>query len=131
MEKWQLGINTKKTTYTLLVSLLKRRRCIRTFMHTHYLQLKTTLRSWDSLLTDLHRNHELTRQNIVLGICLITLIEKLVGTSWDADGTTLKRLYTGRMRHVLEFGITARDQLPHHISMRSKDKTRSQNHHTG
>ena len=34
-------------------------------------------------------------------------MKKLAGTSWGADATTLKRLYTGRARPTLEYGITA------------------------
>ena len=32
---------------------------------------------------------------------------KLAGTTWGADNTTLRRLYTGRVRPVLEYGMTA------------------------
>ena len=34
-------------------------------------------------------------------------IEKLAGTTWGADTVTLKRLYIGRVRPVLEYGMTA------------------------
>lgn len=34
-------------------------------------------------------------------------MKKLAGTTWGADTTTLKRLYTGRVRLVLEYGMTA------------------------
>ena len=36
----------------------------------------------------------------------LALMKKLAGSSWGADATTLKRLYTGRVRPVLEFGMT-------------------------
>ena len=34
-------------------------------------------------------------------------MKKLAGTTWGADTVTLKRLYTGRVRPVLEYGMTA------------------------
>ena len=37
----------------------------------------------------------------------LALMKKLAGTTWGADTLTLKRLYTGRVRPVLEHGITA------------------------
>ena len=37
----------------------------------------------------------------------LALMKKLAGTTWGADTVTLKRLYTGRVRPVLEYGITA------------------------
>ena len=37
----------------------------------------------------------------------LALMKKLVGTTWGADTVTLKRLYTGRVRPVLGYGMTA------------------------
>ena len=37
----------------------------------------------------------------------LALMKKLAGTTWGADTVTLKRLYTGRVRPVLEYGMTA------------------------
>ena len=34
-------------------------------------------------------------------------MEKVAGTTWGADTVTLKRLYIGRVRPVLEYGMTA------------------------
>ena len=34
-------------------------------------------------------------------------MKKLAGTKWGAGIVTLKRLYTGRVRPVLEYGMTA------------------------
>jgi hypothetical protein len=34
-------------------------------------------------------------------------MRKLAGTSWGADSETLRKLYTGRVRPVLEYGMTA------------------------
>ena len=38
----------------------------------------------------------------------LALMKKLAGTTWGADTVTLKRLYTGRVRPVLEYGMTTR-----------------------
>ena len=37
----------------------------------------------------------------------MSLMRKLSGTSWGADYKVQKTLYTGRIRPVLEYGITA------------------------
>ena len=37
----------------------------------------------------------------------LALMKKLAGSTWGADATTLKRLYTGRVRPVLEYGMTS------------------------
>ena len=37
----------------------------------------------------------------------LALMKKLAGTTWGADTVTLKRLHTGRVRPVLEYGMTA------------------------
>ena len=34
-------------------------------------------------------------------------MENSAGTTWGADTVTLRRLYTGRIRPVLEYGMTA------------------------
>ena len=34
-------------------------------------------------------------------------MKKLASTTWDADVSTLRRLYTGRVRPVLEYGMAA------------------------
>ena len=37
----------------------------------------------------------------------LALMKKLAGTTWGADTVTLKRLYTGRVRPVLGYVMTA------------------------
>jgi len=37
----------------------------------------------------------------------LALMKKLAGTTWGADARILKRLYTGRVRPVLEYGMTS------------------------
>ena len=37
----------------------------------------------------------------------LALMKKLPGTIWGADTVTLRRLYTGRVKPVLEYGMTA------------------------
>ena len=37
----------------------------------------------------------------------LALMKKLASTTWGADASTLKRLYTGRVRPVLEYGMAA------------------------
>ena len=37
----------------------------------------------------------------------LALMKKLAGMTWGADNVTLKRLYTGRVRPVFEYGMTA------------------------
>ena len=37
----------------------------------------------------------------------LAIMKKLTGTTWGADAKTLKKMYTGRVRPVLEYGMTA------------------------
>ncbi|KAL8625737.1 hypothetical protein ACOMHN_044012 [Nucella lapillus] len=37
----------------------------------------------------------------------LALMKKLAGITWGSDNMTLRRLYTGRVRPVLEYGMTA------------------------
>ena len=37
----------------------------------------------------------------------LALMKKLAGTTWGADAKTLRKLYIGRVRPVLEYGMTA------------------------
>ena len=106
MGKWQLVINAKKTTYTLF-SLSTRKQKVNLKIHGQSLPAEENPRylgitfdqrlTWKPQVDKAECNSKLR----------LTLMKKLAGTSWGADATTLKRLYTGRVRPTLEYGITA------------------------
>ena len=104
--KWQLVINAKKTTYTQLslstrkqkVNLKIRGQSLPAEDNPRYLGVTFDQRlTWKPQIDKAQCNAKLR----------LTLMKKLAGTSWGADATTLKRLYTGRVRPTLEYGITA------------------------
>ena len=41
------------------------------------------------------------------GKARLAIMKKLAGTTWGADAGVLKKMYTGRIRPVLEYGVTA------------------------
>ena len=106
LETWLVKINTNKTTYTVFslspkeqrISLTINKQTLRPEENPTYLGI-----TFDKRLTWKQQ----TEKAEARGKVRLAIMKKLAGTTWGADATTLKRLYTGRVRPVLEYGITA------------------------
>ena len=103
---WLQTINPKKTTYTIFSLSTKNQtdtlkisgQTIPEEKNPTYLGV-----TFDRRLTWKQQTEKVeTRAKVRLA-----LMKKLAGTTWGADAQTLKKLYTGRVRPVLEYGVTA------------------------
>ena len=104
--KWLVTLNAKKTTYTIF-SLSTRELRANLKVQGHILpQDKTPTYlgvTFDSRMTwKSHIEKCTTRAKL-----RIALMKKLSGTSWGADYRIQRKLYIGRVRPVLEYGISA------------------------
>ena len=105
-KQWLVKINAKKTTYTVFSLSPKEQKanlCIngQTLLaedNPTYLGV-----TFDKRLTWKRQTEKAESR----GKTRLALMKKLAGTTWGADNRTLKRLYTGRVRPVLEYGMTA------------------------
>ena len=104
--KWLLKINESKTTYTNFTLSTKRQeatlvlngKALRADETPSYLGITLDRRlTWKP-----HLNKAQARAKLRLGI-----MRKLAGTTWGADMNVLKKLYVGRVRPVLEYGMSA------------------------
>ena len=105
-KQWAVSLNAKKTTYTIFSLSPKEQRAeleinghpLPQDMAPTYLGV-----TYDPRLTWKHHiNKCTTRAKLRLA-----LMKKLSGTSWGADYSIQKKLYTGSIRPVLEYGITS------------------------
>ena len=104
--QWLVKINSRKTTYTIFSLSTKEQKA------TLHINGQTLLAednptylgvTFDKRLTWRQQTEKAEARAKVR----LTLMKKLAGTTWGADTVTLKRLYTGRVRPVLEYGMTA------------------------
>ena len=104
--RWLVRINPRKITYTIFSLSTKEQKapCISTarlcLLRTTPTYLAVT---FDKPLTWKQQTEKAEARAKVR----LALMKKLAGTIWGADTVTLKRLYTGRVRPVLEYGMTA------------------------
>ena len=103
---WLIKVNERKTTYTVF-SLSKQQQRVSLQLNGRGLQeeesptyLGVTLDRRLTWKSQLQKNQ--TRAKIRLA-----LMKKLSGTQWGADQKVLKKLYIGRIRPVLEYGMAA------------------------
>ena len=105
-KQWLVKINAKKTTYTVFSLSPKEQKA------TLHINGQTLLAednptylgvTFDKRLTWKKQTEKAESRAKVR----LALMKKLAGTTWGADARTLKRLYTGRVRPVLEYGMTA------------------------
>ena len=104
--RWLIRINTTKTTYTIF-SLSPKDQHVNLKLNGQNLNADdcpTYLGvTFDKRLTWKQQLQKAENR----GKMRLTLMKKLAGSSWGADATTLKRLYTGRVRPVLEYGMAS------------------------
>ena len=104
--QWLVKINSRKTTYTIFSLSTKEQKA------TLHINGQTLLAednptylgvTFDKRLTWRQQTEKAEARAKVR----LALMKKLADTTWGADTVTLKRLYTGRVRSVLEYGMTA------------------------
>ena len=104
--QWLVKINSRKTTYTIFSLSTKEQKA------TLHINGQTLLAednptylgvTFDKRLTC----RQQTKKAEARAKMRLALMKKLAGTTWGADTVTLKRLYTARVRPVLEYGMTA------------------------
>ena len=105
-KQWLVKINAKKTTYTVFsLSTKEQKATLRINGQTLLAEDNPTYLgvTFDRRLTW----RQQSKKTEARGKVRLALMKKLAGTTWGADTSTLKRLYTGRVRPVLEYGMTA------------------------
>ena len=105
-KKWSVKVNSTKTTYTVFsLSPKEQKVTLRLGNQTLNAEDNPTYLgvTFDKRLTwKQHTQRTESRAKVRLA-----LMKKLASTTWGADASTLKRLYTGRVRPVLEYGMAA------------------------
>ena len=105
-KRWLVKINATKTTYTVFSLSTKEQKA------KLYINGQTLLAEDNPTYLGVTFDRRLTwkkqaEKAEARGKVRLALMKKLAGSTWGADATTLKRLYTGRVRPVLEFGMTS------------------------
>ena len=105
-KKWIVTINKSKTTYSVF-TLSTKEQTAKLFLDGQRLKEDATPTylgvTFDRRLTwTKHTNTACSRAKL-----RISIMKKLAGTDWGADQSILKKLYVGRVRPVLEYGIAA------------------------
>ena len=103
---WLVKINFRKTTYTIFsLSTEEQKATLHINGQTLLAEDNPTYLgvTFDKRLTWKQQTEKAEARAKVR----LALMKKLAGTTWGADTVTLKRLYTGRVRPVLEYGMTA------------------------
>ena len=105
-KSWLVKISEEKTTCTVFSlsnktqqpKLVLNGKILRHEENPNYLGVTFDRRlTWK---TQVEKNRTRARQRMAI-------MKKLAGTTWGADEKVLKKLYTGRVRPVLEYGIAA------------------------
>ena len=104
--RWLVRINPRKTTYTIFSLSTKEQKA------TLYINGQTLLAEDNPTYLGVTFDKRLTwKQQTEKAEASakerLALMKKLACTTREADTVTLKRLYTGRVRPVLEYGMTA------------------------
>ena len=105
-QTWMVKVNKDKTTYTVFTLSTKQQRVNLQF-DSHTLREEETPTylgiTFDKRLTwkaQLQKNQ--TKAKIRMA-----LMKKLAGTKWGANHSVLKKMYVGRIRPTLEYGMSA------------------------
>ncbi|PVD34162.1 hypothetical protein C0Q70_05425 [Pomacea canaliculata] len=105
-KRWLVKVNPKKTTYTIF-SLSTREQKATLKFDGQILPLEDNPTylgvTFDKRLTWKPQTKKVEARAKVR----LAIMKKLAGTNWGADDRILKKLYTGRVRPVLEYGMTA------------------------
>ena len=105
-KRWLVRINPRKTTYTISSPLTKEQKA------NLHINGQTLLAddnptylgvTFDKRLTWKQQTEKDEARDKVL----LALMKEFSGTTWGADTVTLKRMYTGGVMPVLEYGMTA------------------------
>ena len=104
--EWLVTVNTSKTTYTVF-SLSNKKQEAKLTLNSQRLTEEPSP-SYLGVTFD----RRLTWKQQIARCCSraklrLAIMRKLAGTDWGADEHILKKLYTGRVRPVLEYGISA------------------------
>ena len=107
--KWCLvKTNPRKTAYAIFSLLTKEKKAsLHINGQTLLAEDNPTYLRFDSRLTSKQQTEKAEARARVR----LAPMKKLAGTTCSADTVTLKRLYTGRVRPVLEYGMTARGTI--------------------
>ena len=105
-KKWLVKINPRKTTYTIFslspgnptATLIINDQTLPKEDNPTYLGV-----TFDKRMTWKQQAEKAETR----GKARLALMKKLAGTTWGADAGVLKKMYTGRIRPVLEYGVTA------------------------
>ena len=105
-KRWLVRINPRKTTYTIFSLSTKEQKA------TLHINGQTLLAEDNPTYLGVTFDKRLawkqqTEKAEARAKVRLVFRKKLAGTTWGADTVTLKRLYTGRVRPVLEYGMTA------------------------
>ena len=105
-QNWAVKVNAGKTTYTVFTLSTKVQKVDLNFNDHQLQEDKTPIYlgvTFDQRLTW----KEQLQKNKTKAKLRMSLMRKLAGTSWGANHNTLKRLYVGRIRPTLEYGMAA------------------------
>ena len=105
-KKWLVKVNSRKTTYTIFsLSPREQKATLKLSGQTLLAEDNPTYLgvTFDKRLTWKQQTEKAEARAKVR----LALMKKLTGTSWGADARILKKLYTGSVRPVLEYGVTA------------------------
>ena len=105
-KRWLVRTNPRKTTYTIFSLSTKEQKA------TLHINGQTLLAEDNTACLGVTFDKRLswkqqTENAEARAKVRLAHMKKLAGTTWGADTVTLKRLYTGRVRPVLEYGMTA------------------------
>jgi ribonuclease HI len=105
-KQWLVKINSRKTTYTVFSLSTKPQKA------NLHINGQTLLAEDNPTYLGVTFDKRMTWKNQTQKAesrakVRLALMKKLAGTTWGADTKTLKRLYTGRVKPVLEYGMTA------------------------
>ena len=105
-KKWLVSVNTTKTTFTIF-TLSNKKQEAKLMLNDQRLVEEPT-----PTYLGVTFDRRLTWKQQIFKCCSraklrLAIMRKLAGTDWGADQCILKTLYTGRVRPVMEYGISA------------------------
>ena len=103
---WLVKVNEKKTTYTVF-SLSNQQQKVNLKLNGLNLKAENTPTYLGVTLDRRLTWKNQLQKNQARAKIRLALMKKLSGTQWGADQSILKKLYVGRIRPVLEYGMAA------------------------
>ena len=105
-KKWLVKINPRKTTYTIF-SLSPKDTTAKLIINNQTLPKEENPTYFGVTFDKRMTWKQQTEKAESRGKARLAIMKKLAGTTWGADAGVLKKMYTGRIRPVLEYGVTA------------------------